>query len=112
MTHAEGSHFNQRCRERGIVTTDLAKLHAGLRWAIQNGRQDLVRFVMTLEDVDYWRFSCPDGLFYCLTKHGHSNPMTVMTQEMMRHKKWVRKHRCKRGGGKPGKVVKRKWRGK
>lgn len=89
-------HFEQRCLERGITRTDPAQLRDAISWAIAAKRDDLVDRMMTTADGVFWRFRCPDGIFYTVTGHGSDTPKTVLTQDMMRNKKWARKQQ-KRG---------------
>lgn len=84
-------HFDQRCLERGIDTTCLFTLRNGISWAIQRARDDLVELVLTSETGKYWRFRCPDGIFYAVTKPDGHWPVTVVTQEMFRKKRWALK---------------------
>ena len=90
------THFKQRCKERGIVSTDLDLLAKGLRWAIKNKREDLAEFVMTTHDRDIYRFRTPDGIFYVLVDPENNALCTVYSQDMMRglkdrHKKYKKK---------------------
>lgn len=94
------SHFNQRCRERGITTTDLDTLLYGICWAVEKGRDDICEKVLTYRDGRYWRFRCPDGVFYAVTGLKDPRPRTVITQEMLRKKKWAKKQ-SRKGTGRP-----------
>lgn len=89
-------HFVDRCRERGIVESDPAELFASLIWAKSNGRDDFAEMAKRIEDAEYWRFSCLDGIFYAIFLEGRYTPSTVMTQGMYRQKRWAAKRR-KRG---------------
>jgi hypothetical protein len=82
------SHFSQRCVERGIVSTDTDMLFAGIKWAVEEGRDDLVEKVLETEEARFFRFRCPDGIFYAVTPLDSGRAMTVLTQDMMRRKKW------------------------
>lgn len=86
-------HFEDRCIERGIVTTDLQLLRAGIQWAIENGRADLVEEVKASHpSARYWRFRCRDGIFYAVTNEETGTwPATVLTQKMMRRQKRIGK---------------------
>lgn len=99
------SHFSQRCAERGIVNTDVDLLFAGITWAIQENRDDLVEKVLETKSTRFWRFRCPDGIFYAVTALDNGRPMTVLTQEMMRRKKWGAK--AARGRKQPKKKPRR-----
>lgn len=81
-------HFRERCYERGITTTCIKTLYAGIRWAIKNGRDDLVELAYREKGNFFWRFRCPDGIFYAVTHSRDSSPVTVYTQEML---SWHRK---------------------
>lgn len=85
------NHFCQRCSERGITQTDTRLLQRGIAWAIVNKRDDLVERVMNLRDGVFWRFRCPDGIFYAVTQQDDPWPRTVLTQAMMRKKKFARR---------------------
>lgn len=95
-------HFEERCRERGIVNTNIADLFKGLQWAIRSKRWDLVEKVAEGNGSKYWRFKCPDGIFYAVTPKGKHAPVTVFTQEMMRQKKWaIKAERGRKKSSKP-----------
>jgi hypothetical protein len=83
------THFQNRCRERGIVSTDLDLLFQGISWAIDNARDDLVEMVLKTKKARFWRFRCPDGIFYAVTCLRNGRPQTVLTQAMMRKKKFA-----------------------
>lgn len=102
MTDYSATHFNLRCRERGIVKSDLDLLHRGLRWAIEQGRDDLCEMVLKYKDVRYWRFRCPDGIFYAVTGENDNQPRTVVTQSILRKKKWAAKRNRKGGEASKG----------
>ena len=88
-------HFNQRCAERGITTTDADALYDALVLAVAGQRDDLAEFVMRSEDGEgeFWRFRCADGIFYALIKGGR--PVTIYTQRMINSVKWKRKAKKK-----------------
>lgn len=81
-------HFVQRCRERGIEKTDPDELFAGLVWAKANGRDDIAELAKKVNDAEYWRFWCEDGMFFAVFVEGSIAPVTVMTHEMYRRKRW------------------------
>lgn len=96
------SHFNQRCRERGIVQTCPDKLFEAIRRAVKaydrGEPTDFVELVMANEAADsrIWRFFCDDGIFYAVTPMDGQRPMTILTQKMVAAKKAALKAR-KRG---------------
>jgi len=90
------SHFNQRCKERGIVNTDIDDLFQRLRFAAQNGRDDLIEKVLEHDGGAFYRFRCEDGIFYAYMVNCY--PVTIYTQKMMRAAKFARKRRAGRGG--------------
>lgn len=81
------SHWHTRCRERGITSTDCDVLYNGIKWAIENGRDDLVERAKSYKESVFWRFRCPDGIFYTITDRGKTFPKTVYTQEMYKNTK-------------------------
>lgn len=93
-------HFNRRCRERGIVTADADELFHRLVSAIKSF-DPFVDFVMTYNGGRYWRFHCEDGIFYTVTGITDPFPRTILTQSMIRQKKWA--HKAKKRGYTPEK---------
>lgn len=89
------THFNQRCLERGITKTDPNQLFTSIKHAIENNT-GLVDKVLVRPNGTYWRFRCEDGIFYAITGNSDPRPRTVITQQMMRSKKWAHKQE-KRG---------------
>lgn len=102
------SHFNERCRERGIVKTDPDRLFEDIRRAVrmheQGQEQDVVELVMVNEAADgrIWRFFCEDGIFYAVTPVKGRRPMTVLTQKMVASKKAASKARKRSVKFEPG----------
>lgn len=86
-------HFQERCRERGIEVADVDQLFVSLEIAIREKRFDVIDHVLRTDRSDYYRFRCEDGIFYCVTRAESSRPLTVLTQPMMRKKKWAHKKR-------------------
>lgn len=89
-------HFNKRCIERGIVNTCIDTLFHGLQFAYDNNRDDLIEKVMDHDGGSFYRFRCPDGIFYAYMRGRY--PLTVYTQAMMRAAKFARKRTTGRGG--------------
>jgi hypothetical protein len=88
------NHFAQRCKERGVNVDDPDMLAAGIRWAIENERDDLVQHVMTTHEGRFWRFAVPCGtIHYTLTGLHDAFPRTIITPEILRNKKWARKRK-------------------
>jgi hypothetical protein len=94
------THFNARCRERGITSTDPDLIFRGIKWAIERGRDDLCKMVMRTKAGRFWRFRCPEGIYYVVTGENDTNPRTVLTQDMMRNKKYAKK-KAKKGQQRP-----------
>lgn len=89
-------HFAARCRERGITETDPYVLADEIRQAVSmDGAGHMDRVMKTADGRGtIWRFSVPEGIFYAVVNNeGH--PMTVLTQDMVRKKKWANKKRKK-----------------
>ncbi len=90
-------HFKDQCRARGITEADIDILYSGLIWARQNDRQDLAEMAKTVEGVEFWRFNCPDGMFFAVFPVGQISPVTVYTREMYRAKLRAEKSRRRHG---------------
>lgn len=99
------NHFARRCRERGITSTCPYQIARELKQAVSGGGTSLevAQKVMPCltGDNDIWRFKVSEGIFYAVIGP-EGGPRTVLTQEMIRKKKWARK-RQKRGHFRPGK---------
>lgn len=89
-------HFAQRCIERGIRSVSPMDLLHALRRAYQEGDGDMIEHVMDddLSGHPIYRFRVAEGRFYAPFTHD-GWPMTVLTQRMIRNKKWARKKRKK-----------------
>lgn len=98
------NHFARRCRERGITSTCPDQIARELRQAVAGGGTALEvaqRVMPCLRGgADIWRFRVREGIFYAVIGPD-GNPRTILTQEMIRKKKWARK-RQKRGQVRPG----------
>lgn len=98
----EDSHFNQRCRERGIVESDtdllFDKLVEAIR-ALRHGEENgAIELALTTDAGQFFRFRVPEGLFYAVTEPGGWLPKTVYDQQMFRrarnaHRAFRRRHR-------------------
>ncbi len=67
-------------------------------WAVKNNRRDLVDRALKTDKSTYYRFRCPEGLFYAVWSHDVDTVVTVMDQAMFKNKKWAWKMwRQKRG---------------
>lgn len=95
-TDTEQSHFNCRCRERGITTTDLDALHLALKTACAKYdtsqiAREYVDHVMDIADGrKIYRFHVEEGTYYVVADcAGH--PLTVLTQEMLAYYKATKK---------------------
>jgi hypothetical protein len=79
------THFLERVQER-IGNVDGEQLRAGILWAIENERRDLVRFVCRADRNNrrFFEFAVPDGrTFAVLVDMRRMAPVTVFTREMM-----------------------------
>lgn len=89
------SHFNERCRERGITRTDPGILFEAIASSVREhdkGRyQERVEYVFTHNEGRFFRFRCEDGIFYAVVPTDGVRPVTVFTQAMMRAKRRARK---------------------
>lgn len=94
MRH-RGIHFAQRCKERGIHSVNPHELRREIEKAVAEQRDDLVTFVCPTANGRHriFRFLLPtEGPFYAVVSpEGHA--ITVLTQEMIRSYKAVRKGR-------------------
>jgi hypothetical protein len=89
----DNTHFAKRCRERGLGGVDTNALWHDLLRAIEAGHLDLAH---RSHKGRYWRFFANGGTFYAVTGLDDCRPRTVITQDMLRNKKWAHKQR-KRG---------------
>ncbi len=96
VRYARVKHFRDRCLERGIREENIRDLYVGIPWAIKNERHDLVEKVLVEKGVTYYRFRCPDGIFYALVKDGKTSPSTIYTQKMFKNRRRVAKFRKRR----------------
>lgn len=94
----ERSHFNIRCRERGITTTNLDALHRALKTACAkyNTSQIAREYVDHVMDIvagrKIYRFHVEEGVYYVIVDcKGH--PLTVLTQDMLAYYKATKKAR-------------------
>ena len=89
-------HFSQRCLERGITACPSA-LHSDLRLAVsmaRNGEPVASNYIEKVQSPEgtheIYRFRCADGIFYAVVS-ANGNPMTVLTQDMYRGKRFAAK---------------------
>lgn len=91
-------HFSARCRERGIVETDTRLLFNGISWAIGKERWDLVERVFANGEATFYRFRCPDGVYFAVVKGVDDVPVTVYDKGMLKAAKVARKKPSRRRG--------------
>ena len=89
-------HFTTRCQERGITACPNA-LFIDIKRAVKMARQGEPMASDYLEKVpappgeqEIYRFRCADGIFYAVIAP-NGLPMTVLTQEMYRGKRFAAK---------------------
>lgn len=87
------THFQDRCKTRGITSVDTKQLAEELYRAIIAGDESRAERVMKIEGSTYWRFKVPEGIFYTVTDEKTNWPKTVFTQDMIRAIKLRRKKR-------------------
>lgn len=90
-------HFKERCLERGIVSTDVDLLYNGLKHAIVTGDENLAERVMAsgVEGRSFYRFKCPDGIFFAICDDETGRPVTVYNHAQLKSFK-KRKRRLRR----------------
>lgn len=89
-------HFIERCRERGITSVDCAALAREIEVAVRNNAHEYVEKVFSHEGSSVWRFRLPvEGIFYAVVRDQTHPVCTVLTQEMLRTYKDIRRGRAK-----------------
>lgn len=90
MKHTRSSHFAIRARERGILTVDGEILKAAIEAALRDPEQTMLdKVCVSVGGGVIYRFFVPDGVFYAVVRNGVA--ATVLTQAMVRKKKWALK---------------------
>jgi hypothetical protein len=79
-------HFVKRCKERGIVKSNIKQLFNGMAWAVYNGRNDLCEHVKDDPETGtpFYRFRSLDGIVYAPMKpsrEGYLVPVTIFNQQ-------------------------------
>ena len=89
-------HFAERCRERGITSVDPVILALDIEKAVREEDHRKVERVYGYKGSSVWRFYLPvEGIFFAVLDDASGKIKTVITQEMLRTYKDMRKGRAR-----------------
>ena len=80
------THFQKRCRERGVSGVNLITLQDDIERAVGGGNEDFAETVFKSmgEGCGLYRFHVPSGVFYAVVNASVPVALTVYTQAQVR----------------------------
>ena len=97
------THFQKRCRQRGVSGVNLVVLQDEIERAVADGNEDFAEMVFRDmgQGSSLYRFQAPSGIFYAVV-NSTGKAVTAYNQEIMKNvrsaRKLEKKHHRRKGG--------------